>query len=119
MSFVRGLAAVLAFTLELGMLAALAYWALNATASTALGIGLAVLADGAAIAVWGAVLAPRAARRLPWPWRVVGEIAVLGVSAVVLWAAGQPGVAAVYTWAIAARFLLGWVSGADRLEVAA
>lgn len=77
----------LAFLLEVAMLAALAYAGFRAIPpwSVVLGIGLPT----AAIALWGAFLAPRAARRLRWPWLPFASLAVFVASGVALLTAGQ------------------------------
>lgn len=90
----RGIALVVRFVLELGMLAAFAYWGFTATDATALNIVLGIAAPVLAAIVWGTFLAPRRRTDLPIPARVVIELVVFGLAAVALLAAGQP------TWAI-------------------
>jgi hypothetical protein len=81
--------------LELAALAALVLWALD----VADGIGAVVLAVAAPlvwIALWGLFAAPRAERRLATPARVPFELAMLGVAAAALAAAGSAVLAIVF-----------------------
>jgi hypothetical protein len=79
------------FLLELGALAALAWWGFRRDGGwilrTALGIGAPLLAA----AVWGLLIAPRARQRLPDPWLLVAELAVFAAAGAALAASGRPG----------------------------
>ena len=75
-------------TLEATVVAALAYWGFHAD-----GVLLAVAAPVAGFGFWGAVDF-RQAGRLAEPLRLVQELAVSGLAALGLWAAGQPAVGA-------------------------
>jgi DNA-binding IclR family transcriptional regulator len=94
--------AVVRFTAELGMLAALFYvgWRL-APDSTALGLTLAAALPVAAALTWNRWVAPRAQRRLEDPVRLVVELVLFG-SAVVGLAVVGPG-----TWSLVAALALG------------
>jgi hypothetical protein len=79
-----GLVDALAFLCEIALvvLLAVAGWRLGASAGLAeplpvlLGVVLALALPAAAVAVWGRWLAPRAAHRLPQPWRLDVQIAL-------------------------------------------
>jgi hypothetical protein len=114
MSALRGVAAILAFALEITMLAAFAIWALHVLQPAVVGVALAIVVDGVVIAVWGGFLAPRSTRRLRFPARVVVELALESASALALWAAGQEQSAVIFGVLIAVRFGLGLASGADK-----
>ncbi|MGH2494612.1 MAG: YrdB family protein [Ktedonobacteraceae bacterium] len=79
----------LAFLLELGVLAALAFWGFHngsgAFAKIALGIGLPALA----IVVWALFGSPQATWHLDGIWRLLLQIVFFGSAAVALYAAGQ------------------------------
>ena len=77
------LALGLRFLLELAALAALGWW--GSTVHWA----LAVLAPVAAAALWGALVAPKAARRLRDPARLVVELVVFFGAGAALAAAGH------------------------------
>ncbi|WP_219419350.1 YrdB family protein [Pseudonocardia nigra] len=86
---------LLAFVLELAALAALAVWGFtvgpNLIAAVVLGLGApALLAVG-----WGTWLAPKSARRVPMPWRLVAKLAVFAVASAALAAAGHAGLTLV------------------------
>jgi hypothetical protein len=90
------------FLLELCLLVAVGYWGFHtgrgAIAKIVLGIGVPLLVA----VVWGAFLAPRAARRLHEPWRVLLEVALFGLATAGLIAAGRPALA----WILALAFVL-------------
>lgn len=79
----------LAFLLELGVLAALAFWGFSTGSGTLakiiLGIGLPVVA----IAIWALFGAPQATWHLNGIWRLILQIIFFGSAAVALYAAGQ------------------------------
>jgi DNA-binding IclR family transcriptional regulator len=94
--------AVVRFTAELGMLAALFYvgWRL-APDSTALGLALAAALPVAAALTWNRWVAPRAQRRLEDPARLVVELVLFGIAVVGLAVVG-PG-----SWSLVAAVVLG------------
>jgi hypothetical protein len=79
----------LAFLLELGVLAALAFWGFSTGSGTlakiVLGIGLPALA----IVVWALFGSPQATWHLNGIWRLILQIIFFGSAAVALYAAGQ------------------------------
>ena len=77
------------FLLELCALLALMYWGIHTGDSMAEGIVIAALAPGAAIFVWWKLVAPRSASWLTDTGRLLVEMAVCGLSALALVAAGQ------------------------------
>ena len=83
----------LAFLLELGILAALAYWGVRTGDGLGMQIVLGLGAPLLVAVVWGLWLAPRARRRLPNGPRLVLKLVIFGVAALALAAAGQPGLA--------------------------
>lgn len=76
------------FLLEVAMVAAFCYagFRLAAPARYVVGIGLPIVI----IVLWGIFMAPRAARRVPWPALPLIALAVFLVSAALLYAAHQP-----------------------------
>lgn len=84
----RALSLTLKLLLELAAFAALAYW------GAGISVVLAIAAPALAIALWGLFAAPRSPRRLPAPARIPFELAVFGLAALALLAAGA-GVAAL------------------------
>jgi uncharacterized protein DUF2568 len=78
----------LRFLLELGALAALAFWGFHEHSGAAAwlwGLGAPV----AAAALWGAVVAPKAAFTVSAPVRFAAELAVFAAAVVALAAAGR------------------------------
>ena len=85
----------LKFFLELAAFAALAYWGAT-VGEGAVAVLLAVAAPAVAIALWAVFAAPKSRRRLPRGPRVAFELAVFGLAALALLAAGSTGAAAVF-----------------------
>jgi hypothetical protein len=95
MSLIRSANLALKFALELAAIAAFAYW--GSTLSTAgLAVLVAIVTPGVAIALWAVFCAPRSSRRLPMPLRAMVELAIFGLAALALVAAGEPVLAAVF-----------------------
>jgi len=86
---VRALNLGLAFVLELGLLAALAYWGFQLDASTAVQWLAGIGAPLALAVVWGLVAAPRARRRLPPSQLIVFKLVVFALGAALLYSTGQ------------------------------
>jgi len=102
---VRVANSILRFLLELCALAALGYWGFHAAGGAVqwlLGLG----APLAMAVVWGAFMAPKAARPLRDPIRIVAEIAIFGIAALALAVADQPGLAIAFAAAVALHLLL-------------
>ncbi len=114
MSGLKAVAAVLAFALEIAMLAAFAIFGYSVATPALLGAAVAIVIDGAVILAWGAFLAPKAAGRLPFGPRVAVEFALESASAVALFVVGEPQWAAILGVLIVLRFVLGLSTGADR-----
>lgn len=86
---------VLRFLLELGALAALAYWGFatqDGAPAWILGLG----APLAAAVFWGLLVAPKARFRVRRPWRVVLGLVVFGLAAAALADAGSSVLALVF-----------------------
>ncbi len=96
MSVLKSANLALSFILELGALAALAYWG----SQTGQGLGFAILLGGGApllaAVAWGLFAAPRAAVLVPTAVRMGVEVAFFALATVALAAAGQPTLAAVF-----------------------
>jgi hypothetical protein len=101
---------VVRFTLELCMLAALAYGGLEA-APGLLGYVLAVALPLAAAVVWGLFIAPKARRPTVDPLRIVLECALFGAAGAMLLAAGQSRLGAVLWLAAAVHLTLTFALG--------
>ena len=106
----RGANLALRFLLELAAVGAGVYWGLVTGPGLFGALALALLGGGLIVAVWGAFLAPRAARRLPEPWRFGLELAVFGAAGAALAAAGAVlwGVALVVLFLINRALLSVW-----------
>lgn len=85
----------LKFLLELGALAAFAYWGTQ-TGSGAVSVVLTIAAPAAMIFVWGRFAAPRSQTRLPTRQRIPLELGIFGFAALALLDAGDTGGAIVF-----------------------
>jgi hypothetical protein len=100
----------LAFLLELGMLAALAYWGFHTGqtifARIALGLGAPILAA----IFWGLFMAPKAVRPVSGQMHLALAILIFGVAALALASAGQRPLAYVFiiVFAINQVLLIAW-----------
>jgi hypothetical protein len=100
----------LRFLVELGALAAVAYWGLQTgqglLLKATLGIGTPLLLA----VVWGTFAAPKAAVQLPQPAKFVLGLVILEVAALALATAGQRPLAIAYAIVVAlnAGLLLAW-----------
>jgi hypothetical protein len=96
MNVAKAINVAVSFLLELCMLAAFAYWGFtagdNLLAKIALGIGVPALA----IVVWGVLLAPKSTRKIHEPYNFIAKVALIGLSIVALYAAGQPVLAGIF-----------------------
>lgn len=101
-----GANAVLAFLLELGLLAAMITLAVRLDVPVPVRVLLAVLLPGVVIAIWGFLVAPRAPRRLPVRPRFVAQAMLFGLGALALAAAGLPVLALVFAVVVAAHLVL-------------
>jgi hypothetical protein len=98
----------LRFGLELAALAALVAWGLDVDAGAGVKVLLAILAPAGFIAIWGAWIAPKAARRLADPLRLVVELVLFGAAVAALFAAGSAALALIFAVAaIVNEILLG------------
>jgi hypothetical protein len=84
---VRSAVLLVRFLLELVLLAAVAAWGWQATASTIGGIALAVAAVVVTASVWGLWVAPKAWRRLADPARLALEVVIFVIGAAAAWVA--------------------------------
>jgi hypothetical protein len=79
----------LAFFLELGVLAALAYWGFQTGQGTIARIALGIGAPAVAIVVWALFGSPQAVWHLNGVYRLLLQVVFFGSAAVALFAAGQ------------------------------
>jgi hypothetical protein len=79
----------LAFFLELGVLAALAYWGFQTGQGTIVRFALGIGAPAVAIVVWALFGSPQAMWHLDGIYRVLLEVIFFGSAAVALFVAGQ------------------------------
>lgn len=98
--------AVLVFVAELALLAVLA------VAGARLGHGawaviLATVLPLATVVIWGARLAPKAGRRLPFPMRLAVKLVVVTVASALLAVSGQAAWAALFLLAAGGLFTAG------------
>jgi hypothetical protein len=96
MQFIKILNQVAAFSLELFMLASLAYSGFQIGKTTAWKYGLAVGLPVIVMILWGLFAAPKANYRLEPGYRFVFELGLFLVSAVLLYKTGQEKTALVF-----------------------
>ncbi len=96
MSVAKGVNLALSFILELGMLAAFAYWGVETGSRRWLSIVLAVVIPLAAAGVWGAIMAPKASAKLDEPWHTVVALVIFALASAALFATGLPLLAWIY-----------------------
>lgn len=95
----------LRFLLELGLLLAYGYWGFQ----THDGIGQWLLGVGTPLIVaiiWGLFFAPKSARRLRNPLRLVMEIVIFGIGVLALWMTGQSILALVFGGLVSLNIVL-------------
>ena len=93
----RGGNLMLAFVLEVAMLAAFAFAGWTGPKMLWLRIGLAIGLPALAILLWAVWAAPRAGkRRLKMPALLIFKFIIFAVATAAWWAAGQPFIAAVF-----------------------
>jgi hypothetical protein len=83
------------FLLELGAIAALAYWGATSGGGVR-AVLLALVTPAVAIVLWGLFAAPKSGRRLSPGARVPFELFVFALAVVAFVAAGSPGAALVF-----------------------
>jgi hypothetical protein len=98
---------ILRFLLELCLLAAFGYWGFQTGQSSPVKIVLGLGAPLLVAVVWGAFLAPKAARRLREPWLLILELVIFGLAIAALYFTEHPALA----WA------LGLVYGINKLLI--
>ncbi len=86
----------LLFLLELCMLAALAFWGFHMGGSLMVKLALGIGAPLLAAIVWGILMAPRAAIKLPTPAHLALFLVIFGAAALALAVAGQPLLAVIF-----------------------
>jgi hypothetical protein len=100
----------LRFLLELGMLAALAYWGFSeheGAVQWLLGLG----APGLTAVVWGAFVAPKASRPQVDPVRLLLEVAVFGSGVAALLASGRVALGLVFAALVIVHLALTFALG--------
>jgi hypothetical protein len=98
--------ALVRFTAELGMLAALGYGGWHLVESVALSAVMALVLPVAAATVWGRWIAPRAAHRLTDPAKLAVEVVLFAVAAGVLVLAGPQPLTTLLAVGLLLSFLL-------------
>jgi hypothetical protein len=93
---VRTLNDAVAFLLELGALAALAFRGASVDAGILTRVGLAIAAPALAATVWGLFAAPRAKITVPLAGQLAVKALVFGAAVAALAAAGAPTLAAIF-----------------------
>jgi hypothetical protein len=101
-----GILGLVRFAAELGMLAALGYGGWHLVDRVALSVVLAVVLPLAAALVWGRWIAPRAARRLTDPAKLLVEVILFASAAVVLVVAGPHPLTTVLAGGLVLMFLI-------------
>lgn len=96
----------LAFALELGVLAALAYWGIRTGDGLGMKIVLGVGAPLLAAVLWGLFMAPQAPWAVPEPAHLVLTLVFFAVAIAGLASAGQPGLGGVFAAAVVLNQIL-------------
>jgi len=109
MTVLRSANLLLAFLLELGLLAAFAYWGFSTRTSTALQFVLGVGVPLLVAVTWGFLLAPRAPVHLSKPMHLLLATLLFALGALALLAAGQPALALVFIALYAINTVLGLI----------
>lgn len=99
------------FLIELGALAAFAYWGWQTGTSVASQILLAGVTPLLAALIWGRFIAPRAPHRLEDPLRVGIEIVIFGAATAALIVAGAPTTGTIFGIVAAVSLILMFVFG--------
>ena len=97
------------FILELCALYALGYWGFSYGKGTLLKLALGIGSPLVLAVVWGAFGSPNAPVKLSFSMHLLLEIAVFGLPALALYAAGRSGWAAVYATAVVVNGILMYV----------
>lgn len=87
---------LVAFLVELAMLAAFVAWALSLEQAGWLRWLIAVAVVGVAVVAWGVLAAPKSGSRLGEPWLTVFKVVMFGLAVVALFLARQAG----WAWAL-------------------
>ncbi len=99
----------LSFLLELCILAALGYWGFRvgngAFMKVVLGLGAPLLAA----LTWGTFEAPQAWIPLHDPWHLLVALAIFGLAAIALYAAGKPTLALIFAFLVVINQILMYV----------
>lgn len=95
MTVLRTINMTLRFVLELCLLAALAYWGFQLDGGWPIRLLVGIGAPLLAATVWGLLVAPKAKRWLPDPWRFVCELVLFAWGSAALWLAERPLLAAM------------------------
>jgi hypothetical protein len=108
-----GLNLGLRFVLEIAMLVALGWTGAELSSSLPFSIALAVLLPLVAAGTWGALVAPKAPRRLPDPARLLVELVLFGAAAAGLVHSGHPVLAAALAVVAGCNIAVLRLSGAE------
>ena len=101
---------LLAFLIELGMLAAFCFAGWAATPIAWLRLVLAVALPGLAIVLWAVWAAPKAGkRRLKMPGLVIFKLVMFGFATAAWWAAGQGFIGSIFGALAAINLIAAWL----------
>ncbi len=96
MDLIKSLNLLIAFLLELCLLAIFGYWGISSSSQLwqkiIFGIGLPLIVA----VVWGIFLAPASSTRLTEPWLNIAKIVIFSLAALVLFSTGKPSLAAAF-----------------------
>jgi hypothetical protein len=112
MTAIKGANLLLAFLIELAMLAAFAYGGWVGPEPMWLKVVLAVGLPAFAILLWAVWAAPKAGkRRLNEPALTIFKVLIFAAAILVLWASGQEALAAIFGVLAAANLAAAWMLG--------
>ncbi|MFN8492540.1 MAG: YrdB family protein [Caldilineaceae bacterium] len=87
---------VVAFLLELWMLAAFGYWGYQVGQQPLTKIGFAIGIPFLVAVIWGIWLAPNSGRRLPEPWLSSANLVIFAIAMAALFSTGRHTLAGVF-----------------------
>lgn len=86
----------LAFALELGMLASMAYWGFQQGNNTIVKYIYAIALPLIAMVLWGIFAAPKSDTRIAFPTRLVFEMSLFAIAAFMLYKTGKINLALIF-----------------------
>ncbi|MCB0697803.1 MAG: YrdB family protein [Chitinophagaceae bacterium] len=106
LGIIKTLNLVLAFTLEICMLAIVAYWGFHLKHSLLIRILAGIGVPAIFIGIWGIFLSPKAIITLELPVKISGKLLLFGIATTLLYSSGKTTLAIIFAVATAINLLL-------------